>query len=165
MAVLIRNSQSQIKLAASVRKLISDCILTALKHERFDTPAEVNVLLLNNMKIQKLNKEYRDIDSSTDVLSFPMIEFKDGVYEFSDCDKDPDTGAVMLGDIAISLEKAEEQAREYGHSFEREVAFLATHGLFHLLGYDHENGSDLIFEKQEEVLKELGLGKKGQTEL
>ncbi len=165
MAVVIRNSQSQIKLAAGLRKLISDCILTALKHGQFDIPAEVNVLLLNNVKIRKLNKEHRDIDSSTDVLSFPMNEFKDGAYEFSDSDKDPDTGAVMLGDIAISLEKADEQAREYGHTFEREVAFLATHGLFHLLGYDHENGSELMFEKQEEVLKELGLGKEGQTEL
>lgn len=165
MAVVIRNSQSQIKLATGLRKLISDSILVALKHEKFDTPVEVNVLLLNNVKIQKLNKEYRGIDSSTDVLSFPMIEFKDGVYEFSDSDKDPETGAVMLGDIAISLEKADEQAHEYGHSFEREAAFLATHGLFHLLGYDHENGSELMFEKQEEVLKELRLGKEGQTEL
>lgn len=165
MAVIVRNSQTQVRLSAGLKRLISDCIQLALKQERFEYPAEVNVLLLNNEKIRKLNREYRDIDLPTDVLSFPMLEFREGIYDISDGDKDPESGAVLLGDLAISLEKAKEQAFEYGHSFERETAFLATHGLFHLLGYDHEDGSELMFTKQESVLSQLGLGKEQRTDL
>ena len=110
---------------------------------------------LDNDQIRKLNLEYRNKDFSTDVLSFPLGE--NGVY-----DKNQETGSAMLGDIAISLEKAQRQAEIYGHSFNREVAYLIVHSVLHLLGYDHEgDGLDSMKmrEKEESVLKNLGLSR------
>ena len=107
-----------------------------------------------NEGIRELNKEHRDIDRETDVLSFPLGDDENG-YEV-----DPDTDAIMLGDIVISLEKAKQQAEEYGHSYRREVAFLLTHSLFHLLGYDHVNSEEEekeMFGKQDKVLDKLGI--------
>ena len=98
--------------------------------------------------------KHRDIDRETDVLSFPLGDDENG-YEV-----DPDTDAIMLGDIVISLEKAKQQAEEYGHSYRREVAFLLTHSLFHLLGYDHVNSEEEekeMFGKQDKVLDKLGI--------
>ena len=103
--------------------------------------------------VKEYNKEYRDIDKSTDVLSFPLGE--NGVY-----DTNPETNNKMLGDIVISLEKAQEQAEEFGHSFEREIAFLTVHSMLHLLGYDHVNGGmeqGHMREREETVLAKLGL--------
>ncbi len=109
-----------------------------LEHIPFD--AEVSVSFTNNEEIRQINYEQRGIDSATDVLSFPMLELVPGEeYKAGPEDLDPETGRVYLGDIVISLERAEEQAKEYGHSIERETAFLAIHSLLHLLGYDHIN--------------------------
>ena len=116
--------------------------------------AEVSVTFVDNEGIRELNKEHRDIDRETDVLSFPLGDDENG-YEV-----DPDTDAIMLGDIVISLEKAKQQAEEYGHSYRREVAFLLTHSLFHLLGYDHVNSEEEekeMFGKQDKVLDKLGI--------
>ena len=119
---------------------------------------EISVTLVDNDTIRSINKEQRDIDRATDVLSFPMLEFdEDGI---SDDEYDMDGELVMLGDIVISMERAREQANEFGHSFLREVAFLTAHSMLHLLGYDHvddKEGEEIMCEKQERVLTSLGI--------
>ena len=119
---------------------------------------EISVTLVDNDTIRSINKEQRDIDRATDVLSFPMLEFDgDGI---SDDEYDMDGELVMLGDIVISMERAREQANEFGHSFLREVAFLTAHSMLHLLGYDHvddKEGEEIMCEKQERVLTSLGI--------
>ena len=110
---------------------------------------EFNVIIINNEAIRNINKEYRNIDRETDVISFALEDLKDVEYE----------GKRLLGDIYISIEKAREQAESYGHSLLRELAFLTTHGFLHLLGYDHMNEEDekVMFKKQEELLDEYGI--------
>ena len=115
--------------------------------------AEVDVSLVDNETIHAINLEQRQIDAPTDVLSFPLGE--DGVY-----DQNPATGAYMLGDIVISLEKAQAQAEEYGHTLQREVGYLTVHSMLHLLGYDHVQGgleAVRMREKEEAVMVSIGL--------
>ena len=109
-----------------------------------------------------MNLEHRGIDKATDVLSFPLIEYVNGEPEIQPGDIDPDSGRIFLGDIIISVEKAFEQAQNYGHSMERELSFLAVHGILHLLGYDHETETDekIMFSLQEDILNETGLIRK-----
>jgi probable rRNA maturation factor len=141
-----------------VKKVIEAC----LDDEECPYEAEVNVLFTDNEEIQRINKEYRDIDAPTDVLSFPSNEY-DTPGDFSKLEEmvldsfHPDTGELILGDIVISVDKAKEQAVEYGHSIEREVAFLTAHSMFHLFGYDHmeENERIRMEEKQNNVLEKL----------
>ena len=150
----ISDEQDKLAPPEDIEKLIEDCTAAALEEEGIDDSAEVSVTFVDNDGIRELNKEHRDIDRETDVLSFPLGDDENG-YEV-----DPDTDAIMLGDIVISLEKANQQAEEYGHSYRREVAFLLTHSLFHLLGYDHEAGgleAVRMREKEEAVLIQLGL--------
>ncbi|RNF41019.1 rRNA maturation RNase YbeY [Planococcus salinus] len=116
--------------------------------------AEVSVTFVTNNEIREINKEYRGKDQPTDVISFAMEELGEGEMEI--------VGSLeprMLGDIIISLERTKEQANDYGHSFERELAFLAVHGFLHLLGYDHMNEQDekKMFSRQEEILASLGI--------
>ncbi len=151
--VCIIARQSEIKIPTGTRILIRRCCKAVLKNENFATDAEVTVSLVNNSEIKKLNSEYRNINEKTDVLSFPMCD--DGKYDINN-----DTGAALLGDIVISLEKAAEQAKRYGHELQRELAFLTVHGMYHLLGYDHEKGgieAVKMREKEELVLTQLGL--------
>lgn len=112
--------------------------------------ASCSIIIVDNSFIHNLNKEYRGIDRVTDVISFALEDDKSMVI--------PD-GIRLLGDIYISLDKAKEQAKEYGHSLERELCFLAVHGVYHLLGYDHESEEDAknMFKKQEEVLEYYGI--------
>lgn len=110
-------------------------VVATLKHEGFDSDAEVSITLCDNEYIKKLNSEYRNKDTSTDVLSFPL-------YDFSMEDALIPGEAVPLGDIVISMERAKEQAKEIGNPFLKEVAFLTVHSMLHLLGYDHELGSE-----------------------
>ena len=124
-----------------------------IKESLKEGPAEISVTFVDNAEIQRLNKQYRDKDQATDVLSFPLGQ--DGKY-----DVNQETGAAMLGDIVISMERAMEQANIYGHSLQREVAFLTVHSMFHLLGYDHEAGgleAVRMREKEEAALIQLGL--------
>ena len=124
-----------------------------LEYGNFEGPAEISVTFVDNAAIKELNAQYRGKDMPTDVLSFPLGE--NGVY-----DKNEDTGASLLGDIVISMEKAMEQAELYGHALQREVAFLTVHSMLHLLGYDHEAGgleAVRMREKEEAVLIQLGL--------
>ena len=151
--VIITNEQKEIKIPTGVRLLIRRCCNAVLLYEEFKEPAEVSVTFVDDERIHSLNKEYRDVDSSTDVLSFPLGE--NGVY-----DKNNDTGALLLGDIVISIPTAVRQAKTYGHSLQREIGFLTVHSMLHLLGYDHVNGGMeevRMREKEERVLTELGL--------
>jgi probable rRNA maturation factor len=132
--------------------LIRRCCNAVLALENFEDSAEVSVRFVNNEQIRQLNNQYRNIDKETDVLSFPLGE--NGSY-----DVNMDTGAKMLGDIVISMEKAVEQAKLYNHPLQREVGFLTVHSMLHLLGYDHENGGleeVRMREKEETVLTQIG---------
>lgn len=149
------NHQKIEELPKGLRTLIRRCCEEAMSEEGLEDNAEVNLTVVDNEEIHKMNFEYREKDSATDVLSFPMSDGE----EF---DINPETNRIMLGDIVISAEKAAEQAKEYGHSFEREMCFLATHSMFHLLGYDHEVGEDeekIMFQKQDKVLQKLGINR------
>lgn len=151
--VNITDQQKRIKLPTGTRLLIRKACNATLKNEGFEDSAEVDVTLVNDEMIRQINKEHRNIDSSTDVLSFPLGE--NGVY-----DTDPENGAKMLGDIVISVEHAIAQADLYGHGLEREIAFLTVHSMLHLLGYDHVNGGlerTIMREKEENILDMLGL--------
>ena len=121
----------------------------------------VGVHLTGDDGIKKINLEFRNLDKSTDVLSFPLLTAVNGEIEYTELDRDSSTGHVMLGDIVVSTEKAQMQADTYGHSFNREIAFLTCHGMLHILGYDHKDEDDekLMLSKQNDVLEELGYTK------
>lgn len=151
--VIISNDQKTVKIPRGTRLLVRRCCHAVLDEENFDGNAEVSVTFVDNEKIHELNLKHRNIDRETDVLSFPLGE--NGVY-----DVDLDTGAKLLGDIVISIQKAMEQAEEYNHSLQREIGFLTVHSMLHLLGYDHVDGGLQqvhMREKEETVLTKLGL--------
>ena len=151
--VQISNRQKDVKIPSGIRLLIRRCCTAVLDAENFEGSAGVSVSFIGNQEIQELNAQYRGKDIETDVLSFPLGE--NGNY-----DVNHETGAKMLGDIVISVEKAVSQAELYGHTLQREIGFLTVHSMLHLLGYDHENGgleATLMREKEEEILSRLGL--------
>ena len=153
--VYIANRQRKIKIPSGARLLIKRCCSAVLALEKIEVPTEISVSFTDDKGIRELNASYRGKDVPTDVLSFPLGE--DGHYDINE-----ETGARLLGDIVISMERAVEQARLYGHSLEREIGFLTVHSMFHLLGYDHENGgmeARIMREKEETVLEELGLSR------
>ena len=155
--VIITNDQNTVKIPTGIRMLIRRCCNAVLVNEKFKGSAEISVTIVDDPAIHTLNLQHRNIDRSTDVLSFPLGV--DGVYDLNN-----DTGAQMLGDIVISIETAVRQADLYGHSLDREIAFLTVHSMFHLLGYDHEpGGMELVKmrEKEEAVLTQLGLVRNG----
>ena len=150
-----RNEQRKVRLPVGIYKQIIQAVGETLKDEKFPYSAEVSVTFVDNKKIHKLNLEHREKDKPTDVLSFPMWE-KEELADGSAFEGH----AVMLGDIIISAEKAVQQAEEYGHSLERELAFLSVHSALHLLGYDHEVSAEddrYMNDKQEEILARIGL--------
>lgn len=136
----------------------------AIEHEGFPFEAEINLTLTDNDGIHAINKEYRDIDAPTDVLSFPMLSYE-SAGDFSKLEDDyddnfnPDTGEIMLGDIIISVDKVKEQAKNYGHSEKREYAFLILHSMLHLFGYDHETEEERadMEARQRAILDTLGI--------
>lgn len=151
--VIITNDQKEVKIPTGVRMLVRRCCNAVLTFEDFGKPAEISVTFVDDETIHAINKEHRNIDSSTDVLSFPLGE--NGEY-----DRNLDTGAYLLGDIVISVPTAVRQAKTYGHTLQREIGFLTVHSMLHLLGYDHVNGgieAVHMREKEERVLTELGL--------
>lgn len=151
--VYITNNQKAVKIPSGLRILIRRACNAALEHEKFEGNTEVSVIFVDNQEIAKLNEQYRGKPTPTDVLSFPLGE--NNHYDINQ-----ETGAAMLGDIVISMERAMEQAEMYGHSLQREVAFLTVHSMFHLLGYDHEAGgieAVRMREKEEATLIQLGL--------
>ncbi len=155
--IYFMNDQDKEDITYSLKILLRRAVEATLDYEKFENDAQVSVTFTDNEGIKELNFEHRNIDKETDVLSFPLIDFEGG--EESPFD-DPE---MMLGDIVISLEKAREQAAEYGHSFDRETAFLCVHSMLHLLGYDHVNGDEEeadMRRRQTEILEAMGLGVK-----
>ncbi len=145
------------KISYKLKRLVRRSVIYSLDHEGFFNNAEVSVTFTDNEGIRKLNAEYRSIDKPTDVLSFPLTDFEGGE------EPPADEEVASLGDIVISLERAREQASQFGHSFEREVAFLTVHSMLHLLGYDHVNSEEEDREmrkKQKQILISMGLGVK-----
>ena len=151
----IENRQKAVKIPTGLRMLIRRCCHAALDLEGIDGSAQVDVTLVDNELIHKINLEQRGIDAPTDVLSFPLGE--NGKFEIN-----PETGEKLIGNIVLSLEQAQHQAEEYGHSFNREVGYLTVHSMFHLLGYDHvEGGLEAVHmrEKEETVMDQIGLSR------
>lgn len=140
---------------AFLRKVIR----TALAAEGVDFPCEVDVLVTGDAEIRDLNREARQVDKSTDVLSFPAFDLKPGELPGPE-DADPGTGLVPLGDMMISMEHVAAQAKEYGHSIRRELAYLTVHSTLHLLGYDHVDEGPMkrqMRAREEAILGELGI--------
>ncbi|MEN2765952.1 rRNA maturation RNase YbeY [Ornithinibacillus xuwenensis] len=137
-------------------ELIKGLLNLAGRKEKVPINAEVSVTIVDNKEIQEINRDYRNIDKPTDVISFALEESVEGEMEIVG-----DELPLALGDIIISFEKAQEQASDYNHSVEREIGFLAVHGFLHLLGYDHMNEEEekAMFQKQEEILGEYNLGR------
>lgn len=144
------------EIEAAAQQLVEKVLQFAANKEKIDEGTELSVTFVDNARIQEINKEYRNKDAATDVISFAMEEMGEDEMEIIGADI-----PRMLGDIIISIERTREQAAEYGHSFERELGFLALHGFLHLLGYDHMTESDekVMFTKQKEILDEYGLSR------
>lgn len=117
--------------------LIKRAVQAALDAEGVDCPCIVSVMLTDEEGIRRVNAEFRGVDSATDVLSFPLNVLEPGRFDPEACERDPETGAVMLGDMMISLPRCEAQGEEFGHGFAHELQYLSVHSVLHLLGYDH----------------------------
>lgn len=151
--VTIYNKQRRVEITPDIRLLIRKACRAVLSDENFLDKAEIEVSIVDDEQIKSINKEHRSIDNSTDVLSFPLGE--NGEYDIN-----PQTGAYMLGDIVISIEHALMQAELYGHSTNREIAYLTVHSMLHLLGFDHVKSKEekAIMRKHEEsVMEKLDL--------
>lgn len=159
MKVRFLNQQDNFKVTHKIKKLIKSSAKTSLDYMGFSKKVEISVVLTNNQGIKELNRLHRDIDRATDVLSFPMFEYDEDGNIIEDFAEYSRMGNMLLGDIVISLERAKEQSVEYGHSFEREVGFLAVHSMLHLLGYDHIEPQDEeeMFGYQREILERMRL--------
>ena len=153
--VAFDNAQESRPVTYKMKMLVRNAIEATLDEEQYENPCEVSVTFTDNEGIHALNRQYRGVDRPTDVLSFPLFD-----YEGTSEEPPVDEWIGILGDIVLSLEQAEKQAEEFGHSFEREVAFLCVHSMLHLLGYDHETGEEDEREmraKQTKIMSTLGL--------
>ena len=148
MEIYIDNRQEEIDISKEIENLIEKTIKEVLINEDFSLDCEISISFVDNEEIRQLNRDYRGVDSETDVLSFPL-------------DDESPEGTYMLGDIVISMEKTIEQAKDLGHSIEREVAYLVAHSSLHLLGYDHidEGDKTLMRIKEKEIMRGLGIFK------
>lgn len=148
------NNETNYYINENIITLIKNVILETLIFENFPTNVEISFSIVSSYDIRQLNKIHRNIDKETDVLSFPLI---DDFYSIKNNSLYP----IPLGDIIINIEKAITQAKEYGHSFEREISFLTVHSMLHLLGYDHivENEEKIMFKKQDDILNNLGISR------
>lgn len=165
--VLLDNRQNKIEITEDLENNIKKMIDFTLKEEKLKVDYEISVIFIDNDEIKKLNKKFRNIDRVTDVLSFPMLEYDKGkVYKqiylnhiFNDYDLD--NGKLVLGDIALSLERAMEQSNEFGHGFQREVCYLLIHSVLHLLGYDHmdEEEKAIMRKNEEYILNKFNLNR------
>ena len=154
----------EVKFTFNYSELAQRIVEFCLDYAGFPYEAEVNLTLTDNEGIHAINREFREIDRPTDVLSFPMLSYETpGDFTFLEAedsnDFNPDTGEAMLGDIVISVDKVFEQAESYGHSVEREYAFLITHSMLHLFGYDHmeEDEAKVMEAKQKEILHKMNI--------
>ena len=155
LTVYFENQQDNIPVTYKLKMLLRRAIEQTLCEEQYQNDVEVSVTLTDDAGIHELNARFRDVDAPTDVLSFPLFDYENG------CEEPPiDEMENMLGDIVLNLQRAEQQAGEFGHSFEREAAFLTVHSMLHLLGYDHETGEEDEAEmraRQRVVMAALGL--------
>ena len=152
-------NESNIDLGLDCYAIAEEVISASLDYMNCPYEAQVNLLITNNEEIHQINLEQREVDCPTDVLSFPMYELEPGEHP-DEMDADPETGLIPLGDMVISLERAEEQAKEFGHSVEREVCYLTVHSVLHLLGYDHMDEGPMkaqMREREEAILGTLGI--------
>ncbi|MDR1253777.1 MAG: rRNA maturation RNase YbeY [Oscillospiraceae bacterium] len=151
--VIISNRQNDIKIPTGLRMVVRRCCNAVLKMEEFKGSVAVSVVFVSSEQIRQLNEKYRGKNVPTDVLSFPVNEER-GIY-----DVDIETGEKLIGDVVISIERAIDQSKKYGHSLQREVAYLTAHSVLHLLGYNHEEGLERVRmrEKEEKVMTQLGL--------
>ena len=154
----------EVKFDFDYRELAQKVVDFCLDYMEFPYEAEVNLTLTDDAGIHEINKEFRQIDRPTDVLSFPMLNYTiPGDFSFLDAedsnDFNPDTGEGMLGDIVISVDKVFEQAENYGHSSEREYAFLITHSMLHLFGFDHMEAEEakVMESKQKDILQKMNI--------
>ena len=157
--------ESEKKLDIPYEEIVSKMVVSALDFENCPYEAEVSVIFVDDEEIRKINSEYRGIDKSTDVLSFPFNEFEipgnfDDIEESVDA-FNPETGELLLGDIILSTDHIVEQAIEYGHSETRELAFLVVHSMLHLMGYDHMVDEDraVMEERQRKILELEGISR------
>lgn len=157
-------NETDVTFEFDVEEVVAAVVTQALDSENCPYEAQVNVLLTDNEGIRQFNKEHRDIDKETDVLSFPNLDFETpGFYEIEEDMEayyfDPESGELLLGDIIISVDKVKEQALSYGHSQKREFAFLVAHSMLHLAGYDHMEPKEaaVMERKQEAILSKLGI--------
>ena len=156
--------ETEISFDFEYEKTAKEVITYALDHENFPYECEINLTLTDNEGIHEINRDYREIDRPTDVLSFPMLSYETA-GDFSKLEEDyddnfnPDTGEILLGDIVISVEKVKEQAESYGHSELREYAFLILHSMLHLFGYDHMTPEEaaVMEAKQNEILTAMNI--------
>lgn len=164
MLIHVENEQEFLMIEDEICKKVEYAVKLVLQKELLEHESEVNIYFVDNEKIRLINKEQRQKDEPTDVLSFPMLDMIEGKYEADELDINKDTGLLMLGDILISVEKAAEQSKKYGHSLLREIIFLLIHGLLHLLGYDHQNElqEKKMFKKQDYVLRKMEIGRGGR---
>ncbi len=157
--------ETEILLPIEHESIIRKVVEASIEFEKCPYEVELNVILTDNNEIAQINKEFRNIDSPTDVLSFPMADFPSpSDYSLVDESEEEyfnfETGELILGDIIISVEKVIEQAEKYGHSLKRELGFLVAHSMLHLFGYDHMEAGEmqLMEEKQSKILDDLGIG-------
>ena len=165
MTILIEN-EAEKELDFDYEAVTKAVIKKVLEIEKCPYETEINVLITGNDEIRRINNEFRDIDKATDVLSFPALDYKEpAVFDFVEDSPDEymnrETDELILGDIMVSADKVYEQAKEYGHSRKREFAFLITHSMLHLLGYDHieDDERKIMEEKQENILRLLEISR------
>ncbi|HEX7056944.1 MAG TPA: rRNA maturation RNase YbeY [Bacilli bacterium] len=158
--LMVNNELPDFAIPAEWMAMLHKLLGTAGKKEGI-AEGEVALTFVDDAKIRALNKEYRGLDKATDVLSFPMLESKEEEPEIFYDAKEADTLPELLGDIVISVPRAQAQSEEYGHSLEREIGFLFVHGFLHLLGYDHQDEASekAMFTLQEEILREAGVAR------
>ena len=151
--------EAEVDVPQGLEEQLCRVVIATLAAEKMDEPCEVNILVTDDAAIHQINLDMRGVDRPTDVLSFPMFELEPGEHPGGE-DADPATGLIPLGDMVLSLERAREQAEEFGHSVEREVCYLAVHSVLHLLGYDHMDEGPMkaqMREREEAILTALGI--------
>ena len=163
--IYVDNRQTKINMSEEEIEKLKNAINFALKEEEVNVETEVSLVFVDNEEIREINRENRNIDRATDVLSFPMLEYPEGkvykdVYKNKKFDETfLDGQELVIGDIVLSLERALEQSKEYNHSFEREASYLVIHSVLHLLGYDHmeEEEKEIMRTREECILNKLNI--------
>lgn len=151
---LLTDNRTDFEISGEIMEAVEKACLETLKYEEFDEDCEISLSFVTNEEIHQINRQFRSVDAPTDVLSFPQLTFEEG--EEADVNEN---GEIVLGDIIISVERAKEQAEEYGHSLKREITFLTVHSMLHLLGYDHmeKDEEEDMFRRQKEILEIAGI--------